>query len=75
MTVRHKSVGDPVELGDTLGNGQEPGELWGRLVGIRKDDCPPIRRFIVREFRAGDGWFPTGGYRTTWLLCAWEGWR
>jgi hypothetical protein len=52
-------------LGCTLAFTIEPDERWGRLVGIRKGaDVPPIRRLIVREFRDGDGAWPTGGYRT-----------
>lgn len=66
--MSHAKVGDEVRLGTCIGNGQEPGERWGRLVGIFKDGRPPIQRYVVREYEPGDGAFPTGGYRTTWLL-------
>lgn len=69
-----KRVGDPIEIGDTLGVGIEPHELWGRLVAIRKDDCRELERYIIREFTDEDKAlgrpYPTGGYRTTahvWL--------
>jgi hypothetical protein len=57
-----------IRLGATLGFTIEPGQRWGRLVGIRKDDVPEIERYIVREFRDGDRDWPTGGYRTTSYL-------
>jgi hypothetical protein len=68
MTTRHACVGDRVELGTCIGFGMEPGARWGRLVGIYKDGRAPIQQYVVREYVRGDGEFPTGGYRTTWLL-------
>lgn len=66
--MSHAKVGDEVRLGTCIGKGQEPGERWGRLVGIRKGDVREMSRYIIREYEPGDGAFPTGGYRTTWLL-------
>lgn len=63
--MSHSASGQPVELGVCLGFAIEPDERWGRLVGIRRDQCPPIQRYIVREYAPGDGEFPTGGYSTT----------
>lgn len=68
MSVTHSSPGQLVELGVCLAYAIEPGERWGRLVGIRKDECPAIARYIVREYVPGDGAFPTGGYSTTSYL-------
>jgi len=62
--------GDPVEIGVTLGNGTEPDIRWARLVGIDKHE-EGIRKYVVREFRPGDTWYPTGAYTTTWLLVPW----
>lgn len=63
--MSHSAQGQPVELGVCLGFAIEPDERWGRLVGIRRDECRPIQRYIVREYAPGDGEFPTGGYSTT----------
>jgi len=67
-----KQEGDEVQLGDTLSL-NDTGQRWGRVVGLRKDDCRAMERIIVRTFRDGDGWFPTGHYRTTWLAIAYRG--
>lgn len=68
-----KHPGDTAELGDILGHPQEPFVRWARIVGFRKDDCPAINRVIVRLFASeGEPW-PSGEYRTTWLLVPWEG--
>lgn len=69
-----KSAGDRAELGDTLGHPMEPYIRWARLVGIRKverDTKQQWGRFIVRMFKDGDGWYPTGEYRQTNWLVAW----
>jgi hypothetical protein len=64
---------DLIRLGDELGYTQEPSQLYGRVVGIRKDDCPPMERFIFRRYTAGDRLgVPTGEHRTGWLLTRWD---
>lgn len=68
-----KRKGDTVELGDTVGHPTEPYERFGRVVGIRKDNCKSIEQFVVRMFKPDDSWFPTGEYRTTWFLVAYTG--
>ncbi len=65
-------AGEPISLGAVLGNGQEPFIRWARIVGIRHGDVRRMERVIVREFREGDGRWPTGEYRTTWLLVPWD---
>lgn len=74
MTAALKKPGDTAELGDILGNPQEPSRRWARIVGFRKDrKCPPIESVIVRLFANPDERWPSGEYRTTWLLVPWEG--
>jgi hypothetical protein len=68
-----KRAGDPVELGDILGNPQEPYERWARVVGLRKDDCRSIEYVIIRLFSNPAERWPTGAYRTTWMTVPWEG--
>jgi len=67
--------GEQVRLGTALGVAMEPSWLWARLVGIAHTTGP--RRFIVRKYRPGDGWYPTGEYlRTTIIgLVPWDGKR
>jgi hypothetical protein len=51
----------------------EPAILWGRLVGMQKDEnARPIQKYLIHEFAADDTEFPTGGYLTTWLIVPWE---
>ena len=69
-----KKAGMEIELGDEIGHPMEPGDRLGRIVGIRKDDCRPIERFIYRRYEPDDRLgIPTGEYRTTWLLVAYAG--
>lgn len=63
----HAKAGDPVRLGTCIGFGMEPGYRMGRLVGIVHNPQREIERYVMREFAPGDGWYPTGGYRTTAL--------
>lgn len=69
-----KKPGMVIELGDELGHPMEPGDRYGRVVGIRKDDCKPIEQIIIRKYEPGDRLgIPTGEYRTSWLIVAYEG--
>lgn len=68
-----KRVGDIPELGDILGYGQDADKRYARLVGIRKDNCRAMERFIFRLFQRGDKEFPTGEYKTSWLIVPWSG--
>lgn len=83
-----KKPGDVIQLGDTVGHPMEPYRRLGRIVGIRKDNCKPIEQVITRMFKKGDGWFPTGELRTSFLVVplmepaaltkstsSWEGWE
>lgn len=63
--LHHARPGDPIELGICMGSGVEPTMRWGRPVGVRHDDCREFERFIVREYKESDGYFPTGDYYTT----------
>lgn len=65
--------GDRVKLGDTLGHPMEPYRRFGRVVAIRKDNCKAIERVVFRCFKDGDGAWPTGEYRSSAFICAWEG--
>jgi hypothetical protein len=71
-----KQVGQPVERGDILGFTIEAGMRYGRVVGRIKPDVKleslGAARVIVREFRPGDGRWPTGGYSRSWLLVPWD---
>lgn len=73
---RPKRTGDQIEVGDILGFTIEPGMRYGRVVGRVK---PGIRlesmnaaRVIVREFKPGDGRWPTSEYCRSWMLVAWD---
>jgi hypothetical protein len=69
-----KKPGMAIELGDEIGHPMEPGKRCGRIVGIRKDGCRPIERFIYRKYKPDDRLgIPTGEYRTTWLCAPYEG--
>jgi hypothetical protein len=72
-SVMRKRPGDPVALGDIVGHPMEPFERWGRVVGIRKDDCKPIHRTIIRLFVNAQERWPSGEYLTSAFLVAWEG--
>jgi hypothetical protein len=66
-------MSERIRLGDELGYTQEPGWLYARVVGIRKDDCPPMKRIIFRRYAPGDRLgVPTGEHRTGWLVTRWE---
>lgn len=71
-----KRVGQPIEVGDILGFTIEAGMRYGRVVGFIHDDVKleslGAARIIVREFRPGDGRWPTGDYSRTWLNVAWD---
>lgn len=67
-----KYPGDVVELGDTLGHPLEPYRRYGRVVAIRKDDCRANQRVVFRCFTPTDDQWPTGEYRTSAFICAWE---
>jgi hypothetical protein len=70
---RVPKVGDIAEIGDTVALGIEPGERYARIVGVLHngwyglDSKGPstIGPFVIRKFRSGDNWFPTGSYATT----------
>lgn len=68
-----KAPGDVAELGDILGHPMEPYARWARIVGFRKDDCPAMERIIIRLFANPDERWPSGEYRTTPWIVAWEG--
>ena len=63
--------GDALQLGDLVGHPMEPSDLYARVVGLRKDKCTPMERVIMRVFQPGDTTFPTGEYRTSWLVVPW----
>jgi hypothetical protein len=71
-----KRVGDPVEVGDVLGFSIEAGMRYGRVVGRIKPhvklESMNAARVIVREFRPGDGRWPTGDYNRSWLMTPWD---
>lgn len=67
-----RKPGDTARLGDILGHPMEPDLRWARIVGFRKDDCKPIESVIVRLFVNEREHWPTGEYRTTWMLVPWE---
>ena len=70
-----KQVGQPIEVGDIVGFGFEPGMRCGRVVGFIKEHVklPSLgaARVLVREFRRGDGRWPTGKYIRAWLIVPW----
>lgn len=71
-------TGCTVRLGDTLGHPQEPGERYGRVVGLGHDDPETGKPYIwggivVRKYRGGDGRWPTGSVRSTWMAVRWTG--
>lgn len=70
-----KQTGQSIEVGDIVGSGIEPGMRYGRVVGFVKPHVKLDRlgaaRVIVREFRKGDGRWPTGGYFRAWLIVPW----
>jgi hypothetical protein len=68
-----KRPGSTIELGDTLGHPNEPDVRYARLVGIRKDECRPLEWYVFHCYRDGDGRWPTGEYRTSWLIQPWRG--
>ncbi len=59
-------IGEPVRIGTAIAYQIEPDELLARLVGIIRPTASdtPVR-YVLREYVAGDGWFPTGPYFTT----------
>lgn len=65
--------GDEVRIGAAIGHVNEPRWLWARLVGIIHDRTP--RPYLLREYRPGDGWYPTGDLLRTSIigLVPWEG--
>lgn len=63
----HAVPGDRVRLGTCIGHALEPGERWGRLVAIRHHE-EGMQRYILREYRDGDGAWPTGKHFCTWLI-------
>lgn len=63
--MSHAHTGDPVTLGVCIGFAMEADQRFGRLVAIRKGPMLEIERYVIREYVAGDGEFPTGGYRTS----------
>jgi hypothetical protein len=67
-----KKPGDTVALGDILGHPMEPHRRYARVVAIRKDDCRPIEQVIFRTFRSEDEKWPTGEFRSSVFICAWE---
>lgn len=71
-----KQTGDPIERGDILGFTIEAEMRYGRVVGWIKPGVPlenrRAARVIVREFRPGDGRWPTGEYSRSWMLVAWD---
>lgn len=73
---RAKRPGDPMEVGDIVGGSIEPGMRYGRIVGFVKShvrlDKLGAARVIIREFRAGDGRWPTGGHVRAWLVIPWD---
>lgn len=72
---RPKEVGEPVELGDVVGFGQEESMRYGRVTGFIKAHVRlenlGAARVIVRHFRPGDGRWPSGSYSRNWLLVPW----
>lgn len=69
-----KEPGMAIELGDELGHPMEPCDRYGRVVGIRKDDCRPIEKIIYRRYEPGDRLgIPTGEHRSTCMCVAYEG--
>jgi hypothetical protein len=53
--------GDPVCVGDDVGNGQEPGR-WGRLENMKEHAGNPL--YLIRKYEDGDvAGNPTGEYR------------
>jgi hypothetical protein len=71
---RDPRAGDQIEVGDILGFSQEPMMRWGRVVGYlkRKTENLSAARVVVREFRPGDGRWPTGGYVRAWMCVPWD---
>lgn len=61
---RIPQVGDTARIGDTLALSIEPGERYARITGILHT-WEGIGPFIIRTFRHGDSWYPTGDYRRT----------
>lgn len=68
-----KRPGHPVEIGDIVGSGIEPGMRYGRVVGFIKKPQRGISgaKTVIREFRPGDGRWPTGDYIRAWLFIPW----
>lgn len=76
---RCPQVGDTARLGDVVALGIEPGEPAGRIVAFvkRREDGTEAKgmyKALVRRYRKGDGWFPTGGLSYGALGVAWGPW-
>lgn len=69
-------AGEPVQIGDVVGFGLEPGMRYGRVVGRVKKHAQSRSemrkaKIVVREFRPGDGRWPSGHYLRSWLIVPW----
>lgn len=65
---KHSNFDDPVEIGTCLANPMEVYERNCRLVGIVHNPDREIHRYVLRQFKDGDGAFPTGKYFTTSII-------
>ena len=71
--------GDIPRIGDVLALGIEPGVPAVRIVAFFKyhDNGKPAKgmyQTLVRCYRPGDTWFPTGEYKYGALGIAWTPW-
>ena len=71
--------GDTVRVGDVVALGIEPGTPHGRIVARvrRREDGSPAKgmhAWLVRCYRKGDSWFPTGEMHYGAIGVAWVGW-